>query len=277
MLKKSFFILLLSCFTLNIYAVKPIPVFVSILPLKYFVARIAENNADIHVMVRPGHSPETYSPTPSQMTMLSQSKIYYRIDVPFEKAWMPKIKKLYPQLKIINLRADIKLSHFKKSEDPHIWNDPLLVMQMAKTIRDSLITIDSAHKKIYQKNYAAFIQDLKKLNQSMQRKLRSVKGKTFLVYHPAWGYFANRYGLKQVSIEKEGKTAGSQDLKAIIQLAEKEHLRAIFIEPQFSKAQAKMLSETLDLKLVVLNPLAEDYLDNMRQTADKLTKFKPSP
>ena len=68
-----------------------VQVFVSILPQKYFVERIAGDLAEVSVLVTPGKSPATYSPTPDQVRKLAESRVYFRIGVSFENGFMHKI------------------------------------------------------------------------------------------------------------------------------------------------------------------------------------------
>ncbi len=245
-----------------ILAAAQINAFVSILPLKYFVDRIGGDQVNVSVMVGPGQSPETYAPTPKQMVMLSKTKIYYRIGVPFENAWIGKIAKTNPNMPIVDLRSGISML---KKGDPHIWTNPILVIKIAKTIRNSLEQIDPNNKKTYEKNYAAFKKDLKKLDNYIGK---TVSPCGFVVFHPAWGYFAHRYGLTQIALEQEGKEPGPKDIERVINTAKKQHIKLVIVQPQFSEVQAKMIANTIDAKIVILDPLVEDYLNNMRKVAN---------
>ena len=252
---------------LPILAQAEVNVFVSVLPLKYFVDRIGGNRVNVSVMAGPGQSPETYAPTPQQMMMLSKTKIYYRIGVPFENTWIGKIAEINPNMQIVDLRSGIALL---KKGDPHIWTSPHLVMQMAKNIRDTLEQIDPRGRKIYEKNYIAFINDLKILDQYLRNNISHC---TFIVFHPAWGYFADNYGLQQIAIEKQGKQPGPKDLEKIIATARKQHVKLVIVQPQFSQAQAHMIANTIHAKIVVLDPLSEDYLNNMYKVADVFAHY----
>jgi len=248
----------------------PIPVFVSILPLKYFVKRIGGNNVDVTVMVGPGQEPETYEPEPQKMSRLSDARLYYRIGVPFENTYMQRLEQINPKMKVIDLRQKITLRHTTIGTDPHIWTSPPLVMIMAKTIRNSLITIDPEGKNIYEKGYNDFIVDLKKLHQTIQHKLQPLHQREFMVFHPAWGYFADTYNMKQIAIETEGKEAGPKDLQKFIHLAKEKNIKTIFIQTQFNKTQAKMIARAAGADIKSMDPLAENYLNNMYNVANTL-------
>lgn len=252
-----------------VWAAHPLQLFVSVLPLQQFVKSIGGDKVAVAVMVREGYSPETYAPTPKQMAQLSDSKIYYRVGVPFERVWLPKIERNYPKLRVVDLRSE----RGTKKIDPHIWNDPILVMQMAKRIVASLQKLDAANSGYYEQNYQRFNHKLVLLHRHIQRKLAAVKGKILLVYHPAWGYFARRYGLHQVAIEQEGKEPGPKELVKIIELAQQHRVKAIFAGPQFNKKPAAVIARAVKAKLVEINPLAENYLQNMVSVADKVAHY----
>lgn len=245
-------------------------VFVSVLPLKYFVNRIGGDKVDVKVMVKAGQSPETYAPTPKQMALLEQTVIYYRIGVPFENVWLKKIRQINPNMKIIDLRKGIYLKKLVDGTDPHIWNSPKLVMHMAKTIRNSLIAIDSKNNQFYQSNYLAFRNDLVRLDTYIHAQLKHLQNRVFFVFHPAWGYFADAYGLKQIAIEKEGKQPGPRDIARIIDIAKRNRIRVIFVQPQFNKTQAQIIARSIQARIITVDALAEDYLHNMRRMANIL-------
>ena len=102
-------------------------------------------------------------------------------------------------------------SHDADGLDPHTWLNPLIAKIQAATIATTLIQIDPAHRAIYEENLKKFEVDLDNINTELINSLAPIRGKSFFVFHPAFGYFADAYGLKQVAVEVEGKkpTAGS--------------------------------------------------------------------
>jgi zinc transport system substrate-binding protein len=258
-------------------------VFTSILPQEYFVERIGGDRVEVQALVTPGSSPATYEPTPRQMAALSEAKLFFRIGVPFENAFVPKIEGATEGLRIVDTRAGItlremkahhhhegdseKTDHHEEGADPHIWLSPRLVKVQARTIADALIEVDPAGQATYENNLAAFIQELDALDATLAEALAPVKGKIFMVFHPAWGYFADAYGLKQEPIEVEGKDPSGQQLARMIELAKDEGVRVIFVQPQFSKRSAMRVAEAIGGAVVPINPLARDYLNNLERVA----------
>ena len=278
--------------SLMVLQAKQIKVFVSIEPQKFFVQTIAGKGVDVYTMVKPGASPATYEPTPKQMALLSESSLFFSIGVPFEKNFLPKLKQVVKGIKVVNTSAGIPLRKMDSSflseksnlpagrkqhennagSDPHIWLNPEFVEIQAENIADALIKIDPENKKQYLKNKKDFIERLKELDSTIKSILAPVKGKTFMVFHPAWGYFADAYGLKQFSVEVEGKEPKARQLARIIERAEKEDIQAVFVQSQFSRRLAQKIADSINGKVVSVNPLAYDYFKNMKMVAEEVLK-----
>ncbi len=274
---------------------EPLQVFTSVLPLKYFAERVGGERIAVQVMVGPGRSPATYEPKPRQMAALAGTRLYYRVGVPFEAVWMQRIASLNPAMEIVDLREGLRLrpleDHSHEGEeahrngpsaqspdhenhgaseerDPHVWTDPNLVRQMAERIRATLSAADPEGAAIYAANCESFVQDLEELDRTIRRKLAGVTARRFLVFHPSWGYFAAAYDLQQVAIEAAGKEPGPRALADIIEQARSENIRVIFVQQQFSQTTATTIASAISGRVVAIDPLAEDYLANMRRTAE---------
>ncbi len=245
---------------------------VSILPQKYFVDRIGGNEVKIIVLVLPGESPETYEPTTKQVTELSKARILFTIGVPFEKTFIPKIKANLTNLKIVDTSAGIiKRKLDNGADDPHIWMSPVLVKKQAAIILKALIQAEPSRKDYFTKNYTAFIQDLETVDRELTRLLAPLQGSTLFVYHPSFGYFADRYGLNQVAIETGGKDPGPKTLSAVIAKVKKAGARVIFVQPEFQQRSARVIAEVTGAAVAAIDPLAENYLANLRSIARVLT------
>ena len=259
-----------------------VSVFVSIPPQKYFVQQIGGSQVAVRVMVRPGADPHTYEPKPQQMVALSTAKLYFAIGIEFEAARLDKIISANPRIKVIHTeqgirkipmaahrhsRKDIPRAH--NGLDPHIWLSPPLVMTQARTILEALKTVDPANRVNYETNYKAFIARLENLDQELRDIFRGRRGLRFMVLHPSWGYFADAYGLKQVPIELEGKKPGPSSLKALIEYARENNIKVIFVQPQFSPESAKLIAKEIGGEVAFVDPLAENWLANLRTVAGK--------
>ena len=138
---------------------------------------------------------------------------------------------------------------------------------MAARIKDILIALDPAHESDYQRNYQDFADDLDILDEDIREMLKDKKTRSFMVYHPAWGYFADTYDLKQIPIETEGKEPGAKQLVELIERARADRIRVIFVQSQFARGNAEAVAKAIGAIVVSVDPLAENYLDNIRAIA----------
>jgi zinc transport system substrate-binding protein len=248
-------------------------VFVSIAPQKFFVERIGGNEIQVEVMVNPGESPATFNPNPKKMSHLAYAKLYFSIGVPFEKVWISRIKNIQPKLKIIPLNKNTTPSsdHHEDEGDPHIWLSPPLAKKMVAKIETALSRQRPEKPAFFKKNYQALIKDIDKLDQEIRQIFSKGKKNTFMVFHPAWTHFAETYGLKQISIEHQGKEPGPRALQEIINEGKKQNIKIIFVQKQFGLSVAKKIAEMIGATVQKMDPLAENYLDNMRKTAEAIS------
>lgn len=268
----------ISIFGTAVSSKEMIPVFVSIVPQKYFVERIGGDIVDVSVMVEPGANPHSYEPKPQQMIALAKAKAYFAIGVNFEKIWLPRIVTSNPKMQVVKTDAGIekipmKTEHLHGIKDPHIWTSPALVKIQAQNILQGLLLIDSANRSIYEAGYKKFIMELEAIDAEFKKIFAQKKGLEFMVFHPAWGYFALAYGLEQVPIEISGKEPKPAQLQQLIKHAKEHGIKVIFVQPQLSTRSAETIARAIGGEVVFANPLAYEWVDNIRnQTA----KFKAS-
>ncbi len=247
---------------------------VSIVPEETFVKAVAGDLVDIIIMIPPGNSPANYEPTPGQMLKFSKSKIYFSIGVPTEDAnILPKVESLNKNIKVVSLAEKVKEYYpernFDKGRDPHIWLSPKRVKVMIEVIRDELIELDPNNKTFYEKNAEEYTAELDNANNEIKEILNNFKEQSFIIYHPAFGYFADDYGLNMVSIEQSGKEATSRKLQEVIDFAKEENIKFIFYQQEFDSQQAETIAEEIDGATVKVSPLAPDYIENLKLIANK--------
>ncbi|ABM28742.1 metal ABC transporter solute-binding protein, Zn/Mn family [Nitratidesulfovibrio vulgaris] len=284
----------------------PLQVSVSIPPQKYFVERIGGDLVRTTVMVPPGADPHTYEPKPSQLRGLSGSRIYFSIGAPFEDAWLARIVAAAgPSLSVVPMHKGVTLlpaaaplhsdeaehaegkehhedhhahadghGHDHGTTDPHVWLSPMLVRHMSLAIRDALAKADPAHAATYRANYDRFAADIDAMDKKFADLFAALPQdrRRFLVFHPSWNYFAHNYGLTELSIEVEGREPSPRQLRAIIDLARRERITTIFVQPQFSRRAAQTIATEIGARLVDADPLAEDWAANLERTAKALAQ-----
>jgi len=261
------------------YGQERLRVFVSILPQKFIVEQIGREIVDVDVMVQPGASPHTYEPRPQQMVAISRARLYFAIGVQFEKAWLERIASSNPAMKIINTHEGIQRmqmlghDHDKEGEpDPHIWLSPPLVLSQARNILAALQKADPSNFELYEANYRRLASKIIDLDSELRKIFKDKKGRSFMVFHPAWGYFARAYGLSQIPIELEGKEPKPAQLKKLIQEARDRNVKIIFLQPQFSARSAEQVAREIGGEVVTVDPLAFDWEANMKEVAAKFHK-----
>lgn len=280
MKKISYLIILLllsACFRES-ETTRPI-VAVSILPQKYLVEAIADTLVNVVVMVPPGASPATWEATPRQMTALGDASVYLMIGhIGFENAWMPNIKKLNEEMRVLDLSEGINLlgiehrngEHSHTGIDPHIWLSPERLALMAEKTYEVLKIILPENHEVLRVNYDKLMEEIVSLDNFITEELSVYKGMTFLIFHPSLAYFADDYGLIQESIEYEGKEPSPAYMKEMIDLAREKDIKIIFVQQEFDIRNAQIIAKEIKGEVVQINPLAFDWPDELRNITIKL-------
>lgn len=259
-----------------------ISVFVSIAPQAYFVERVGGEHVKVDVLVPPGVEPHVFEPQPRQVARLADGKLFFQIGMPFEEALSLRLAD-QKSLKIVDTRRGIELIEAQDDDDhaghddhakldPHIWMSPRLALIMARTIRDELKAVDSSHAADYDANYKALEADMDALDSRLRKSLAPLEGRTFYVFHPAFGYFAREYNLKQKAVEDQGKSPSARQLLQLVEQAKADGVKVVFVQPQFSRQSAEVLARELDGAVVALDPLAKDYIANMDLIAQRVNE-----
>jgi zinc transport system substrate-binding protein len=276
-------------------ALAKVPVFVSIFPQRYFVEQIGREHVDVQVMVLPGASPATYEPKSRQMAAIAKAKIYFSMGVPFEAVWLEKIVAFNKNLRVVPMdhgiqklamasfhshseaeqqadgrtlsRAETETTHGKL--DPHIWLSPPLVILQARHVLVALQDIDPENASAYETNFQLFVMQILALDKELRQLLEPHHGQRFMVFHPAWGYFADTYHLVQIPVEMEGKAPKPAQLKTLITDARKHRIKVLFLQPQVSAKIAEQVAREIGAQVAWVDPLAMDWAENLRDVAGK--------
>jgi zinc transport system substrate-binding protein len=245
-------------------AAEGIRISVSILPQAYFVERVAGSRAAVHVLIPKGASPETYEPTPQQLVALSDSQLYIKVGAPgfpFEQRYLQTVPGQNRKIAVVSMSDGMTY----RKEDPHVWNSPSAVRIAAQNIARSLVAYDPAHRDEYRNNLQAFEGDIDGLDRDMKRALAGKKGHAFMVYHPAWGYLADEYGLIQLAIEAEGKPVSAAHIRKMVDLARRKGIRAILVQKGFDTKSARAIARDIGGEVVETDPLERDWLSGMKR------------
>lgn len=282
---RLFFIALIACLPAWATANEPLPVAVSVLPQKYLLERIGGRWVAVTTLVGSGRDPHTFEPTPKQVALLSRARVYVATGIGFETAWLPKLRRSNPALKIVDMRQGLPLrkqeplleldgashGHAHSGSDPHVWTSPANLKQIARTLQRELQPLlpAAAHTEL-QQNLAALQRDIDATDARIRPLLARTQARRFMVFHPAWGYFADAYQLQQIPIEYEGKEPGPRTLAQIIALGKREQIRTVFVQPQFSARAAANIAGGLNARVEKLDDLAENILVNLESAAQAI-------
>jgi zinc transport system substrate-binding protein len=269
--------------------------FVTVAPQKYFVDKVSGGTVPVSVMVAPGSNPHAYEPRPRQMAELAKADMYFAIDDAFDRTWLKRIMAANPKIDVVNTAEGVakipvpehhhpgedKHGHDaghghaeeghdgEDSLDPHIWLDPALVRIQVGHIRDGLSRIDPGRAALYAANAESFLRELDELDREIRAVLAPLPQdrRTFLVFHPSWGYFARAYGLTQAAIEVGGKEPSPREMAQIIAMGRETGARVVFTQPQFSEKSARTIAAQIGATVLPLDDLSPDWAENMRKAA----------
>lgn len=268
-------------------------VFVSIAPQAYLLERVGGDRVSVEVLVRSGQSPHTFEPTARQMTALAASDVYFAQGLPFEEGLVRRIASVNPELLIVDASFGIPRlgtdeeaaggpgehrhapeagEHEKRRHaaeaDPHIWLDPSLAAMEAINMAEGLKSLLPSEAATIADNLSNLLNELESLDAELREALEPLSGSTLFVYHGAFAYFAEAYGLRQEAIQIGGNEPTAKALTGLVERARADDVRVIFVQPQFAGQSARAVAEELGGAVVPIDPLAGDYLANMRRIAE---------
>ena len=264
-----------------------IGVTVTLLPQADFVNSVGGDRVNVTVMVPPGADPHTYELNPSQLVEVSKAMMYAKVGsgVEFELAWMDKLVAQNKKMLIVNCANGVKLIKMVEDEhngtdgnenhvgnDPHIWLSPRNAEIMVENIYQGLVKIDPEGTEYYTQNKDAYLAKLDELDKDIREGLAGIKNRRFIVLHPAWGYFANDYDLEQLAIEIGGKEPSAKDIANLIKLAKENNIKIIFASPQFNPQSAQVIAKEISGKVIFIDALSGNYIDNMRLVLGELVQ-----
>jgi zinc transport system substrate-binding protein len=276
-------------------AEKKIPVVASILPLGNFCQKIGGKYVDVSVLVPPGASPHAFEPSPSAVAKAMAAKVFVYVGAGLDP-WADRLLAAQktpgqvvvkavagiPLLKDVDEHEHEKSTATKHEEDephhhheegnPHVWLDPLLAEDICRSIAQALMKVDPAHKNAYEVNLAMYLGQLQTLDKDIKEVVATFRLRDYVAFHPAYAYFSQRYGLRQVGMieASPGREPSPRHLQRIITAIKKSGVKAVFAEPQLSSRVAEVIAQEAGVKVLILDPLGgrppygSDYIKLMR-------------
>jgi zinc transport system substrate-binding protein len=244
----------------------------TIAPLGEFVEIVGGDKVVVTVIVPPGAEPHTFEPTPSQMREVAKADLYVMNGAGLE-FWMNKVLEVNKKMAIVDSSKGVALLQENGGEmDPHIWISLRNAGLQVNNICSGLVLVDPTNKDYYTKNRDNYLQKLQSLDEELSRSFVSTKSKIFIVHHPAWAYFARDYGLEEVPLMENEKEPGPKYLGEVVDLAKKNNIITIFVEPEYNPKAAEVISREMNASIISLDPLAKNYLENMARAGREIAK-----
>ncbi len=275
---------LLGCSSAPDPAGEELRVYAAIEPLASLAREIAGERAVVRSLVQQDESPETFQPTPKTMAALASSQLYLAAELPFEEILLARVEREFEGLRVARPCAGLAdlAGHDHAGHDhegcthggfdPHVWLSPAHARRIAAVITKELSALDPDSGRVYTQRRIDLDRRLAELDEALRAQLAPCAGRELWVFHPAYGYFAESYGLEQVAIEEGGLEPGSRRLGELVERARAAELRAIFVQPQFSQAEARRIADEIGAELVVLDPLPADYESGLRAMGATIAK-----
>ena len=265
-MKKISFIFLL--FSAICFCEGKINIGTTILPYAGIIENIGKDKVNVTVLVPPGAEPHTYEPKPSQLKEISKSIAYFKVGtaIEFENLYLGKIAKLNRNMKIYDTSKGIDLIE----NDPHIWNSLKNIKIISLNILNGLCEVDKKNAKSYQENYEMYIKKIEEVHNEILQELKYKAGKQFIVFHPAFGYFARDYGLIQIPIQLGESEPGPKDITNLIKIAKEKKIKIVITEPEFSPKTAEIIAKEINGKVISIDPLSKDVIETAKKLKEAL-------
>ncbi|HKW86191.1 MAG TPA: metal ABC transporter substrate-binding protein [Nitrospiraceae bacterium] len=274
---------------------EPLNVVVTIPVLKDFAEQIGGPHVRVVSLMSGLESEHTYSPKPSDLVAIRKARVLLEVGVGLE-VWVSSLVKNSGNagLLVVTTSKGIALIRNHEQHDgvtetpldrphsgnPHVWLDPENAKIMMRHITEAFIKVDQGHASDYRNNQAAYLRQLDQVQAELTERLRSIADRRVVVYHPAWPYFARRFGIKIAGeiVLQPGAEPSAHHLQTLITRIRNEHIKVIVSEPQLNQKIPEVLARETGARVVVLTPLPggiagiETYLDMMRHNILQLAQ-----
>ncbi len=261
-----------ACGSKNIVDNGKLKVAVTIEVQKGLVEAVAGDLVEVTTLVPKGGSPETFEASPQEIEKFSNADIFFAMDLPVENS---KNLPADGDFLSVNLGEAVRevykdLNFDADERDHHTWLSPKRVMIMVEKIAEVLIAEDPANEETYMKNMKSYLSELEALDKEVSDLLKEKSLRTFIIFHPALGYFAADYDLEMLALEEEGKEADSRRIGELVDLAKSKGIKAVLTTEEISSKQVEAFAEEIDGKVIVVEILGLDYIGSIRNVAKEI-------
>ena len=256
----------------SVQAAKPV-VAVTIPPQRWLVQELAGGLVEPLVVVRADQDPHTFEPTASHLAALSKAELWLTVGLPFEVTVRTRLAAISPSMKIVPIEAGTVEEN--REHDPHVWLSPSLMAVLATNSCAALEELLPGSRGELRAGLSRVTGKITRLDSTIRKTLSGCDCRVFWVQHPSWGYFAKAYGLEQKSLERHGAEPTPRQLARLADDASKEDVKVLFADPRHDSHLMEIIARQIGAKVVPIDPLAENWDENLLSVAKKLT-CKPS-
>jgi len=297
-LRTFFFILFFLIFQLhsNVCMSEKLPLIASIYPIADMVQQVGGDYVDVTFVLPAGASPHTFEPKPSLVKKFSLARIFFMVGAGLE-FWAEKFIELArPGLTTVVLSERVSLiqtaghhhedeaenhhagagisDHESSIANPHIWLDPVITKSMVNKITAVLCEVDHQHVTYYKERGQRYLEKLDELDQTIQETVSTFTIRKYVSFHASWDYFARRYDFESAGVIEAapGRNPTPIQIKNIVAMIKKYHIRAVFAEPQLNPRAAEIIAREAEVNVLLLDPLGGPNLKG-RSTYIDLIKY----
>jgi ABC-type Zn uptake system ZnuABC Zn-binding protein ZnuA len=267
-------------------AVEPLNIVVTIPVLKDLAEQVGGPHVRVTSLLSGYENEHTYSPKPSDLIAVRKARLLFEVGIGLE-VWVSSLVKNAgsSSLRVVTTSKGIALLRDRSDHDgaaqsaeedergnPHVWMDPENATTMMRHITEALIQIDPAHATEYRANQASYLRKLDQLRGDLSDRVTRLADRRFIAHHPAWPYFARRFGFKIVGTiqPQSGSEPSALQLHGLIAKIKKDRIKVVVSEIQLSQKIPELLAKETGARVVVLTtlpgglPNTETYLDMLR-------------
>jgi len=255
------------------------------------VRQVAGPNLPVAELLTPGSSVHQFEPSPRQMIQLRRSGLIFLNGAGLEALLLKAAAAQIDTTRLVDLSADLNLrkrplastddDHHLDQTDPHVWTDPNLVREWLPQIARRLSELYPADSLIFQKNARIYSDSLIALDQWLREQVARVpvRRRILLTDHLSLGYFADRYGFRQVGALvpafSDLAEPTARDLARLQIQAKELKVPAVFVDHRLNKNLARQFAEDSNLRLVPLlmgslSPEAKSYTAFIRYNVSRI-------
>ena len=249
-------------------------IYVTIAPLHAIVEVVTAGDYNVETLVPKGASPESFEPTAKQLMALNDAEHIFSIGlINFEQSLIGSVSN---SNRIVNLSEGVELlagscshcgHHHAHGVDPHIWTSPRALKRVVENIRGAMQQVAPDSVK-YLDNADKLIHKLNVLDSLCSSSITANNIDAIMIYHPAFTYYANDYGIEQIAVEQDGKEPSPRQLTNLVEMARKHNITKILIQPQYSKDKLQALASECGAEIVEVDPLSEDIIAEIKRVTE---------